>query len=99
MHAAHFALHQANAVHVEKVSYRLDIAIAQALAFVSETDGRKGTAEDSRHQVVGIATQAKHLLQQGRISDPRIASGVLAVLGAFGEHEMIAPADLISGVP
>ena len=59
----------------------------------------QGTAENSRLQSLALGAEIEHALQQRWIGDVGIASGVFAVLGAFGQHEMIRPADVLSGIP
>src|SRR5579864_1794472 len=97
--AANLTLHQTNAAHVQEVSSHLNIALAQMIPAVTKRHRRKRSTEDSCLKSLAFTAEIQHSLKQRRVGHVGVASGVLTVLGTFGQHEMIRTADAMGGVP
>src|SRR5258708_15176095 len=88
---ADFALHQANTVHLQKVSDGLDIAFANTISTTTKRHGRQRTSEDFCLQRIALSAKIKHALQKRLVRDVGVARCVDAVFRTFAQNSTLGP--------
>src|SRR5208283_4736756 len=96
---ANLTLHQTNAVQVQEASNNFDIAFAQTMPTVTECQLWERTTEDLCLKCLAFSAQIQQALKQRWVGHVSVASGIPAVLGTLGQHEMIGAANRVGGIP